>query len=115
MLFRSRTEEKTAAQALPDWVRLQKALSLESENGFNNLEGHRQHFNQFLSSSLIGGIKTLSANLAGQISRDKWKDLAARFDNYSDLSFSQRQHLVADTRRFLHRARQAADALPLLN
>jgi len=110
-----RTEEKTAAQALPDWVRLQKALSLESENGFNNLEGHRQHFNQFLSSSLIGGIKTLSANLAGQISRDKWKDLAARFDNYSDLSFSQRQHLVADTRRFLHRARQAADALPLLN
>ena len=100
--------------ASPDWVRLQKALSLESENGFNNLEGHRQRFNEFLSSSLVDGLKTLSANLSGQINSDKWKDLATRFDDYPDLSFSQRQHLVADTRRFLHRARQAAEALPLL-
>ena len=100
--------------ALLDWVRLQKALSLESENGFNNLEGHHQRFNEFLSSSLVGGVKTLAANIAGQISSDKWRDLSTRFNDYQDLSFSQRQHLVADTRRFLHRARQAADALPLL-
>ncbi|MEO1445678.1 MAG: ATP-dependent DNA helicase RecG [Cyanobacteria bacterium J06635_11] len=46
--------------------------------------------------------------------RDKWTQLAERFDHYGELSFSQRQHLVADTRRFLHRARQIAESLPLL-
>ena len=111
---RSGLEPTAKAPALPDWLRLQKALSLESENGFNNLEGHKQRFSEFLSSSLSTGLKAFSNGLSGQISTDKWKDLSGRFDCYSDLSFSQRQHLVADTRRFLHRARQAAEASPLL-
>ncbi|MGB3298694.1 MAG: ATP-dependent DNA helicase RecG [Phormidesmis sp.] len=102
--------------ALPDWVRLQKALGVESERGFNNLEGHQQHFSEFIASSLLSGLKALSANLKGQLTDgDKWKTLAERFEGYSELSFSQRQHLVADTRRFLHRARQTADSLPLLS
>ncbi|MEL6159639.1 MAG: ATP-dependent DNA helicase RecG [Cyanobacteria bacterium J06627_32] len=100
--------------ALPDWVRLQKALSVESDRGFNNIEGHQQRFSEFLSSSLLNGQKVLSENLSPHVSPDKWKSLADRFDSYTDLSFSQRQHLVADTRRFLHRARQSADSLPLL-
>lgn len=114
MVNSSQTERSSTEQTLPDWVRLQKALSLESENGFNNLEGRQQRFNEFLSSSLAGGMRSLSKDLAGQISNDKWKDLSERFNDYCDLSFSQRQHLVADTRRFLHRARQAAESLPLL-
>ncbi|MGB3291740.1 MAG: ATP-dependent DNA helicase RecG [Phormidesmis sp.] len=101
--------------AMPDWVRLQKALSVESERGFNNIEGHQQLFSEFISSSLVDGLKALSENFAGQMGdRDKWTSLAERFNQYGDLSFSQRQHLVADTRRFLHRARQAVEALPLL-
>ncbi|MEL6353085.1 MAG: ATP-dependent DNA helicase RecG [Cyanobacteria bacterium J06627_28] len=99
----------------PDWLRLQKALSVESDRGFNNIEGHQQSFSDFLSSSLISAQQALSNNLSSQISPSKWKELAARFDSYTTLSFSQRQHLVADTRRFLHRARQAAEALPLLS
>ncbi len=100
---------------MPDWVRLQKALSVESEHGFNDIAGHQQRFSEFLASSLASGLKALSENLAGQIGDpDKWQALATRFGQYGDLSFSQRQHLVADTRRFLHRARQTADALPLL-
>ncbi|MEL6903602.1 MAG: DEAD/DEAH box helicase, partial [Cyanobacteria bacterium J06606_4] len=95
-------------------MRLQKALSVESDRGFNNIEGHQQRFSEFLSSSLLNGQKVLSENLSPHISPDKWQSLAERFDSYADLSFSQRQHLVADTRRFLHRARQSADALPLL-
>ncbi len=100
--------------ALPDWVRLQKALSVESERGFNNIEGHQQLFSEFLSSSLLSGCAAFSDNFSTHINSDKWKDLAGRFNTYAELSFSQRQHLVADTRRFLHRARQAADSLPLL-
>lgn len=103
-----------SAPALPDWVRLQKALSVESERGFNNIEGHQKHFNEFLSESLQSGRKALASNLSGQVSADKWESLSERFDSYAELSFSQRQHLVADTRRFLHRARQAAESLPLL-
>jgi ATP-dependent DNA helicase RecG len=107
-------QQAVALPNWPDWVRLQKALSVESERGFNNIEGHQQLFSEFVASSLLNGLKALSANLAGQLKDgDKWKTLAERFDQYSELSFSQRQHLVADTRRFLHRARQTADALPL--
>lgn len=101
--------------SLPDWVRLQKALSVESERGFNNIEGHQQLFSEFVASSLINGVKALSVTLAGQLKdQGKWHSLAERFGQYGELSFSQRQHLVADTRRFLHRARQMADSLPLL-
>ncbi|MEM8505440.1 MAG: ATP-dependent DNA helicase RecG, partial [Cyanobacteria bacterium P01_D01_bin.1] len=101
---------------LPDWVRLQKALSVESERGFNNIEGHQQLFSEFLSSSLLNGCAAFANGFSSstKIDSDKWKDLAQRFEHYADLSFSARQHLVADTRRFLHRARQTADALPLL-
>ncbi len=106
---------QTALPALPDWVRLQKALSVESQRGFNNIEGHQQLFSEFLSSSLLSGCEAFSKGFStSKINSDKWKDLAERFESYADLSFSARQHLVADTRRFLHRARQTADALPLL-
>ena len=115
--------EATPPPAMPDWIRLQKALSVESERGFNNIEGHQQRFSEFISSALKQGLEALSANPAGALltgepslldNSDKWSDLAERFDHYSDLSFSQRQHLVADTRRFLHKVRQSADSLPLL-
>ncbi len=104
--------QSESALAMPDWVRLQKALSVESERGFNNIEGHQQLFSEFVSSSLVDGLKVLGEYLAGD--RDKWRSLAEGFEQYNDLSFSQRQHLVADTRRFLHRARQTVEALPLL-
>jgi ATP-dependent DNA helicase RecG len=100
--------EQASESSKPDWVRLQKALSVESERGFNNIEGHEQRFSEFLASSLAGQINPPVEN------RDKWKTLAEQFDRYSDLSFSQRQHLVADTRRFLHQARKTAEAMPLL-
>lgn len=108
------SSQPSAPPAGLDWVRLQKALSIESERGFNNIEGHQQRFSEFVASSLLEGLSSLVANHSGQLpDGDKWKTLAENFDTYSDLSFSQRQHLVADTRRFLHRARQAAESLPL--
>ena len=107
--------ESSQPATSPDWVRLQKALSVESERGFNNIEGHQQLFSEFVASSLRAGMQVLSESFSGQLrDRDKWTALAERFNSYSELSFSQRQHLVADTRRFLHRARQTVEAMPLL-
>lgn len=108
--------------SLPDWMRLQKALSVESERGFNNLEGHQQHFNDFIAQGLrsaMGALGRLSATLPGSLPpdlghRNQWETLAKQFNQYAELSFSQRQHLVAQTRRFLHQARKAAESLPLL-
>ena len=85
----------------PDWGRLQRALSVEAETGFNNLVGKQQTFNEFLHASLSHPPENLPA-----IDRDAWQTLAERFGGYGNLSFAQRQHLVAETRRFLHQSQR---------
>lgn len=78
-----------------------KALSVEAERGFNDLMGNQYRFSEFLSLSLNQPPAELP--LAEQ---EKLRAIAARFDSYSDLSFAQRQHLVADTRRTLYQVRR---------
>ena len=88
----------TETQSPPaDWVRLQRALSVEAETGFNNLVGKQQSFSEFLRDSLEQPPAVLPAD-----QRQSWQSLAHKYEGYSDLSFAQRQHLVAETRRFLH-------------
>jgi ATP-dependent DNA helicase RecG len=87
-----------------DWGRLQRALTVEAESGFNNLVGKQQTFNEFLHDSLNQPPENLPA-----IDRDAWQALAERFGGYGDLSFSQRQHLVAETRRFLHQSQRQVE------
>jgi ATP-dependent DNA helicase RecG len=89
----------------PDWVRLQKALSVEAESGFNNLVGKFHRFHEFLGLSLQQPPATLSAQ-----QQQDWQQLGDRYASYPDLSFSQRQHLVAETRRFLYQVRQNSEA-----
>ena len=92
------TEVRTSQ---PDWGRWQRALSVEAESGFNNLVGKQQTFSEFLHDSLNHPPTDLTA-----LDRDAWQALAKRFGGYGDLSFSQRQHLVAETRRFLHQSQR---------
>src|SRR6476646_12207876 len=89
---------------LPDWVRLQKALAVEAEHGFNDLVGRQSRFSEFLTQSLQQAPEILATR-----DRRRWQEVASQFANYSDLSFAQRQHLVADTRRFLYQVRQACE------
>ena len=89
---------------MPDWIRLQKALSVEAESGFNDLAGHRQRFSEFLKDCL----QTPPAELPS-LDQERWQTLSQQFSQYGDLSFSQRQHLVADTRRFLHQSRKVLE------
>jgi ATP-dependent DNA helicase RecG len=81
----------------PDWSRLQRALSVEAESGFNDLVGNQQTFSAFLGDRLRQPPQVLPA-----AQQQAWQSLASQYERYGDLSFAQRQHLVAETRRFLY-------------
>ncbi|HEY9752174.1 MAG TPA: ATP-dependent DNA helicase RecG [Coleofasciculaceae cyanobacterium] len=91
----------TPSTVEPDWLRLQKALTAEADRGFNDIEGKQYRFSQFLSLSLSQPPAQLSAS-----DQERWQDLGQQFTAYADMTFAQRQHLVADARRFLHEARK---------
>jgi ATP-dependent DNA helicase RecG len=81
----------------PDWARLQRALSVEAESGFNDLVGNQQTFSEFLAGCLQSPPTVLPVE-----QQQSWQALADKFATYSELGFAQRQHLVAETRRCLH-------------
>ncbi len=85
----------------PDWVRLQKALSVEAEKGFTDLVGNQYRFSEFLCLSF-----GKTPDLLTPTERRQWQDIATKFAHYSQMDFEERQHLVADTRRFLHQLQQ---------
>jgi ATP-dependent DNA helicase RecG len=80
----------------PEWQRWQKALSVEADRGFNDLQGSQYRFSEFLSVSLRQLAGVVSANL-----RDRTRQLAAEFDIYPEKDIEERQHLLAITSSFL--------------
>ena len=85
----------------PDWLRLQKALSVESEKGFTDLLGNQYRFSEFLCLSFgkTPDILTLAQ-------RRQWQEIAAAFSHYPQMTAQQRQYLVTETRRFLYQLQQ---------
>ncbi|MGA1284990.1 MAG: hypothetical protein ACO34J_13145, partial [Prochlorothrix sp.] len=95
-----------AASSLPDWGRLQQALSIEADRGFNNLQGNQYQFHEFLHLSL----QQIPPDVpTGDF--DRWQRLTEGFSRYPELSFGDRRHLVAETRQSLHRTRKAYEQL----
>ena len=90
-----------------DWLRLQKALAVEAERGFNDLVGNQYRFSEFLHLSLKEPPSTLD-----QDNQQQWRKRASEFVTYTNLSFSERQHLVADTRRMLYQAKRSLEIPP---
>ena len=88
---------------IPDWQRLQKALALEAETGFGDLQGKQQRFSEFVALTLTGDPP---ADLDRE-GRHKWRELGCRYGEYSQLPLSERQHLVAETRRWLQQIDQS--------
>jgi ATP-dependent DNA helicase RecG len=80
----------------PEWQRWQKALSVEADRGFNDLQGSQYRFSEFLGVSLRQLAGVVSANL-----RDRTRQLATEFDIYPEKDIEQRQHLLAITSSFL--------------
>ncbi|MGL4500843.1 MAG: ATP-dependent DNA helicase RecG, partial [Planktothrix sp.] len=80
----------------PDWWRFSKALCVEAERGFTNLQGSQYQFHEFFYVSL----KELFENAPPE-TQQRCQDLAEEFLRYPELAVEDRQHLIADTRRFL--------------
>ncbi|HIK20269.1 MAG TPA: ATP-dependent DNA helicase RecG [Synechococcus sp. M44_DOE_062] len=87
-----------------DLQRLQRALSLEAELGFTNLRGREQTFSQFVGS-VFRQDPPSDWVLDGDDQR-RWKELGSRYTLYPELELPERQHLVAETRRWLERVRR---------
>ena len=96
------TAPEISSRREPDWTRLQKALSVEADRGFCDLEGREARFSEFLARSLAQPIPEC---LAVDV-RDRWQSLAQDFKGYGDLSMGQRQHLIAETRRLVYKTQQ---------
>ncbi len=79
-----------------EWQRLQKALSVEAEKGFSDLQGNQYRFSEFITLTLGKTPKGLNP-----IDHKRWMSIATDFSHYPRLSPIQRQHLVTETKRFL--------------
>lgn len=93
------------AAGKPDWIRLDKALSVEAEKGFTNLQGNQYQFNEFLclnfGNSPPSGTSTSD--------RRKWQSYAAQYVNYPNLNVAQRKTLISQTRQFLYELRKTLE------
>ena len=87
-----------------DWVRLQKALSVEAERGYTDLVGNQFRFSEFLCLSLGKPPRNIPSG-----DKIQWHDIAQKFANYQDLSSAQRKQLVIGTRNFLHKQKAIAE------
>ena len=87
-----------------DWVRLQKALSVEAERGYTDIVGNQYRFSEFLCLSLGKPPHNIAAG-----DKMQWHDIAQKFAGYSNLSAAQRKQLVIGTRNFLYKQKAIAE------
>ncbi|EAW36635.1 ATP-dependent DNA helicase RecG [Lyngbya sp. PCC 8106] len=80
----------------PDWVRLHKAIAVEAERGFNNVQGKHHQFHEFLYISLNELLNQIPAE-----SQHRCQQMVDAFGNYSEKTLQERENLLDDTRRFL--------------
>lgn len=85
----------------PDFLRLQKALSVEVERGCVNLQGHQYRFSEFLCLS-FGEVPPIRLDLD---MRRRWTDFAHKFAQYPDFTPAKRRAVVAETRAFLQQVK----------
>ena len=100
------TNNEEYINLIKDWIRpLQKALTIESENRFINLQGKKQHFNDYLNKSLsnLDNLKLTNEfiKLFGEFS--------IKYSEYNDLDVNQRKRLVIDTRKALLKLGKSID------
>jgi ATP-dependent DNA helicase RecG len=80
----------------PDWNRIQKALAVEAQYGYTDLEGQQYRFSEFLCLSFGQPPTQISFN-----DRQHWRNLAFEFANYHNLMLADRKLLLAKASQFL--------------
>lgn len=86
---------------IPDWIRLHKALAFEAEKGFIDLVGKQYRFSEFLCLTFGSFPSALPPK-----ERPRWHQVGMQFANYPNLALPERQHLVAEIRRYLNQLQQ---------
>ncbi|BAZ80803.1 ATP-dependent DNA helicase RecG [Sphaerospermopsis kisseleviana CS-549] len=89
----------------PDWIRLDKALAVEAENGFVDLMGRQYRFSEFLSLTFGKFPQSLPAK-----ERSRWHHIAFQFAEYPDLAVEIRQQLVAEVKTYLYQLQQQLES-----
>ncbi len=80
-----------------DWERLKKALLVEAERGFQNIQGKQYIFNDFLSISLSQPPIILQAY------QNQFQELSKKFASYPEMTREERQSLLEITQDFLNK------------
>jgi ATP-dependent DNA helicase RecG len=88
----------------PDWLRIQKALSIEAQYGYTDLVGQQYRFGEFLCLSF--GKPPIHTSFKD---RQHWRELAFEFAKYHDLTLTERKVLLAKASQFLTIAQQVAN------
>ncbi|MEM6445810.1 MAG: ATP-dependent DNA helicase RecG [Cyanobacteria bacterium P01_D01_bin.123] len=93
-----------------DLQRLHKALAIEADRGFENMQGRQSRFADFLVDTL--DIEPPEAWEFDADERRKWRELGAQYRLYPELERGARQRLVAETRRWLYQMRKQLEPPP---
>ncbi len=88
----------------PDWIRIHKALAIEAEYGYTDLQGQQYRFGEFLCVSF--GRPPAHTSIKD---RQHWRELAFAFAKYHELTLPERKELITRATQFLTVARQVAD------
>ncbi|NEO83592.1 MAG: ATP-dependent DNA helicase RecG [Spirulina sp. SIO3F2] len=91
----------------PDWLRIKKALSVEADRGFGDLQGNQYRFSEFMTLTFGDPLKGVD-----DYQRRRWSKLAQDFAQYPNLTVKQRQGVVAIARRLVQELMLAAEASP---
>ncbi len=93
-----------------NWKRpLQKALTLEAESGFINVEGRKENFNEFIARELKKAPDFLGAEQTTKLIQ-----FANVFKDYQLHDESARRRRVIDLRQLLHRVSSSCASNPTL-
>lgn len=84
------------SQDQPEWERLNKALSVEAERGYNNIQGREYRFNEFISIT----FKEIAKGCLNEYTF-QWQSMGLSFDMYDEYNLLEKQQLVEATREFL--------------
>ena len=100
------TNNEEYINLIKNWIRpLQKALTIESENRFINLQGKKQYFNDYLNKSLsnLDNLKLTNEFIK------LFSEFSIKYSEYNDLNINQRKRLVIDTRKGLLKLGKSID------
>ncbi len=80
-----------------DWARLEKALSIEAQRGYENLKGNQYFFHEFL----IVSFSNFSFNTLEDKNHKRTEKMRMNFQIYPQLDRKQREILVSSAKEFL--------------